>query len=132
MDPSTPIEATVGAMADLVDAGKVRFLGLSECPVDTLRRAHAVHPISAVQIGYSLFAREPEVDLHPVCRDLGIGLVAYSPLGRGFLAGAITDRATLTADDYRRTDPRPPLPGSRRSGSAIDDARERGGQRLLG
>lgn len=106
MDPATPIEDTVGAMALLVEAGKVRFLGLSECPVDTLRRAHAVHPISAVQIEYSLFAREPEADLLPVCRELGVGLVAYSPLGRGILTGAVTDLAELGADDYRHADPR--------------------------
>jgi aryl-alcohol dehydrogenase-like predicted oxidoreductase len=106
VDPATPIEETVGAMAGLVRAGKVRFLGLSECSAETLRRAHSVHPISAVQIEYSLFAREPEDDLIPACRELGIGIVAYSPLGRGILTGAITDTETLTAFDYRRFDPR--------------------------
>jgi aryl-alcohol dehydrogenase-like predicted oxidoreductase len=106
VDPDTPIEETVGAMAGLVEAGKVRFLGLSECSAATLRRAHAVHPISAVQIEYSLFAREPEIELLPACRELGVGVVAYCPLGRGVLTGAITDMATLTAADYRRVDPR--------------------------
>ncbi len=106
VDPDTAIEDTVGAMAGLVDAGKVRFLGLSECSAATLRRAHAVHPISAVQVEYSLFAREPEAELLPTCRELGVGLVAYSPLGRGILTGAVTDAATLDATDYRRVDPR--------------------------
>ena len=82
MDPGTPIEDTVGAMAELVEAGKVRFLGLSECSAGTLRRAQAVHPISAVQVEYSLFARSAEDDLLPTCRELGVALVAYSPLGR--------------------------------------------------
>jgi aryl-alcohol dehydrogenase-like predicted oxidoreductase len=106
VDPDTPIEETVGAMAALVEAGKVRFLGLSECSAATLRRAHAVHPISALQIEYSLFARGPEVELLPTCRELGIGIVAYCPLGRGILTGAVTDVATLTAGDYRHVDPR--------------------------
>lgn len=106
MDPATPIEETVGAMAELVAAGKVRFLGLSECPAAILRRAHSVHPISAVQIEYSLFAREPEGELLAICQELDVGVVAYSPLGRGLLTGAITDLEALTADDYRRIDPR--------------------------
>jgi aryl-alcohol dehydrogenase-like predicted oxidoreductase len=106
MDPATPIEETVGAMAGLVGAGKVRFVGLSECSAATLRRAHAVHPVSAVQVEYSLFAREPEDELLPTCRELGVGLVAYSPLGRGILTGAISDVADLADDDYRRVDPR--------------------------
>jgi aryl-alcohol dehydrogenase-like predicted oxidoreductase len=106
MDPDTPIEDTVGAMAGLVEAGKVRFLGLSECSTATLRRAHAVHPISAVQVEYSLFARWPEAELLPVCRELGVGLVAYSPLGRGILSGTVGDTAALAETDYRRVDPR--------------------------
>jgi aryl-alcohol dehydrogenase-like predicted oxidoreductase len=106
MDPATPIEDTVGAMAGLVDAGKVRFLGLSECSAGTLRRAHAVHPISAVQVEYSLFARFAEHDLLPACRELGVGLVAYSPLGRGILTGTVSSLSGLTEADYRRVDPR--------------------------
>ena len=106
MDPATPIEDTVGAMAGLVEAGKVRFLGLSECSAATLRRAHAVHPISAVQVEYSLFARFAEDDLLPTCRELGVGLVAYSPLGRGILTGTISTLAGLSDADYRRVDPR--------------------------
>jgi aryl-alcohol dehydrogenase-like predicted oxidoreductase len=106
MDPGTPIEETVGAMADLVAAGKARFLGLSECSAATLRRAHAVHPISAVQVEYSWFERGPEAELLPACRELGVGLVAYSPLGRGILTGAIDALDGLAADDYRRVDPR--------------------------
>lgn len=106
VDPDTPIEETVGAMSALVAAGKVRFLGLSECSATTLRRAHAVHPISAVQVEYSLFSREPETDLLPTCRALGIGLVAYSPLGRGILTGSITNTDSLSDFDYRRFHPR--------------------------
>jgi len=106
VDPETPIEETVGAMASLVEAGKVRFLGLSECSPATLRRAHAVHPISAVEVEYSLFSREPETELLPACRELGVGLVAYSPLGRGLLTGAITATESLSELDYRRFDPR--------------------------
>jgi aryl-alcohol dehydrogenase-like predicted oxidoreductase len=106
MDPGTPIEDTVGAMAGLIEAGKVRFLGLSECSVATLRRAHAVHPISAVQVEYSLFTRLPEDELLPACRELGVGLVAYSPLGRGILTGTISDVTGLSDADYRRVDPR--------------------------
>src|SRR5204863_1679645 len=87
VDPKTPIEDTVGAMAELVKAGKVRYLGLSEAGPDTIRRAHAVHPITALQTEYSLFSREPEGELFETCRQLGIGFVPYSPLGRGFLTG---------------------------------------------
>jgi aryl-alcohol dehydrogenase-like predicted oxidoreductase len=90
VDPDVPIEETVGAMAELVDAGKVRYLGLSEAGADTIRRAHAVHPISALQSEYSLWSRDPEDEILPLLRELSIGLVAYSPLGRGFLTGAIT------------------------------------------
>jgi aryl-alcohol dehydrogenase-like predicted oxidoreductase len=106
MDPATPIEETVGAMAGLVEAGKARFLGLSECSPATLRRACAVHPISAVQVEFSLFERSVAAGLLPVCRELGVGVVAYSPLGRGILTGAVTDVASLESGDYRRVDPR--------------------------
>jgi len=93
-------------MAELVDAGKVRFLGLSEAGVDTIRRAHAVHPISALQTEYSLWSRDPEEEILPVLRELGIGFVPYSPLGRGFLSGQIRSVDDLDADDYRRSNPR--------------------------
>jgi aryl-alcohol dehydrogenase-like predicted oxidoreductase len=106
VDPETPIEETVGAMKELVDAGKVRHLGLSEAGADTLRRAQAVHPIAALQTEYSLWSRDPEDEILPTARELGIGFVAYSPLGRGFLTGAITSVEDLDADDYRRTSPR--------------------------
>lgn len=106
MDPEVPIEETVGAMASLVKAGKVRYLGLSEAGPDTLRRAHAVHPIAALQSEYSLWTRDHEDDSLPVCRELGIGYVAYSPLGRGFLTGTITKTEDLAEDDFRRTNPR--------------------------
>jgi aryl-alcohol dehydrogenase-like predicted oxidoreductase len=101
-----PIEETVGAMAELVDAGKVRFLGLSEAGAETIRRAHAVHPISALQTEYSLWTRDIEEEILPTIRELGIGLVAYSPLGRGFLTGAITQPEELSEDDFRRHNPR--------------------------
>ena len=106
VDPNTPIEETVGAMADLVTAGKVRFLGLSEASADTIRRAHAVHPISVVQSEYSMWSRDVEDEVLPVCRELGIGFVAYSPLGRGFLTGAIDKASDLAPGDYRHKDPR--------------------------
>ncbi|MDO9306771.1 MAG: aldo/keto reductase, partial [Mesorhizobium sp.] len=106
VDPNTPIEETVGAMADLVKAGKVRYLGLSEAAPETIRRAHAVHPISALQTEYSLWSREPEEDILPTVRELGIGYVAYSPLGRGFLTGQIRSIEDLAEDDYRRNAPR--------------------------
>jgi aryl-alcohol dehydrogenase-like predicted oxidoreductase len=102
VDLSTPIEETVGAMKELVEAGKVRRLGLSEAGVDTIRRAHAVHPIAALQSEYSLWTRDPEQDVLATTRELGIGFVAYSPLGRGFLTGAIKDRSTLDESDSRR------------------------------
>ena len=101
VDPNTPIEETVGAMAELVQAGKVRYLGLSEAAPATIRRAHAVHPISALQTEYSLWSREPEAELFPTCRELGIGFVPYSPLGRGFLTGKIKSAEDLSEDDYR-------------------------------
>jgi len=106
VDPGVPIEETVGAMAELVDAGKVRFLGLSEAGPDTIRRAHAVHPISAVQTEYSLWSRDVEDEVLPAMRELGIGLVAYSPLGRGFLTGQITSPDDFEPDDFRRNSPR--------------------------
>jgi aryl-alcohol dehydrogenase-like predicted oxidoreductase len=106
VDPETPIEDTVGAMADLVKAGKVRYIGLSEAAPATIRRAHAVHPISALQTEYSLWSRDPEDELLALCRELGITFVAYSPLGRGFLTGAIKTVDDLAPDDWRRTNPR--------------------------
>jgi aryl-alcohol dehydrogenase-like predicted oxidoreductase len=106
VDPNTPIEETVGAMADLVQAGKVRYLGLSEAAPDTIRRAHAVHPITALQTEYSLWSRDPEEAILPTVRELGIGYVAYSPLGRGFLTGQIRRIEDLAEDDYRRHSPR--------------------------
>ena len=105
-DPNIPIEETVGAMAQLVKEGKVRYLGLSEAGPQTIRRAHAVHPISALQNEYSLWTRDPEDKTLPACRELGIGLVAYSPLGRGFLTGRFKTFDDLPADDYRRFSPR--------------------------
>jgi aryl-alcohol dehydrogenase-like predicted oxidoreductase len=106
VDPATPIEETVGAMAELVQAGKVRFLGLSEAGPQTIRRAHAVHPITALQTEYSLWSRDPEDELLATCRELVIGFVAYSPLGRGFLTGRFRSLEDLPADDYRRQAPR--------------------------
>jgi aryl-alcohol dehydrogenase-like predicted oxidoreductase len=106
VDTDVPIEETVGAMAELVDAGKVRYLGLSEAGAETIRRAHAVHPITAVQSEYSLWSRDIEDEVLPALRELGIGLVAYSPLGRGFLTGAISSPDDLADDDFRRHSPR--------------------------
>jgi aryl-alcohol dehydrogenase-like predicted oxidoreductase len=106
VDPETPIEETVGAMAELVAEGKVRHIGLSEAGADTIRRAHAVHPIAAVQSEYSLWSRDIEDEVRPVLDELGIGLVAYSPLGRGFLSGEIRSLDDLEADDFRRRSPR--------------------------
>jgi aryl-alcohol dehydrogenase-like predicted oxidoreductase len=106
VDPETPIEETVGAMADLVRQGKVRFLGLSEAGADAIRRAHAVHPITALQSEYSLWTRDPEEEVLSVCRELGIGFVPYSPLGRGFLTGKIKKPEDLQEDDFRHTTPR--------------------------
>jgi aryl-alcohol dehydrogenase-like predicted oxidoreductase len=106
VDPKVEIEETVGAMAELVEAGKVAHLGLSEAAPETIRRAHAVHPITALQTEYSVFAREPEAELIPLCRELGIGFVPYSPLGRGFLSGRFHSPDELAEDDFRRTQPR--------------------------
>jgi aryl-alcohol dehydrogenase-like predicted oxidoreductase len=106
VDPNVEIEETVGAMAELVEAGKVKHLGLSEAAPETIRRAHAVHPITALQTEYSVFARQPEAEILPTCRELGIGFVAYSPLGRGFLSGRFNSPEELAEDDFRRTQPR--------------------------
>ena len=106
VDPQTPIEETVGAMSRLVEEGKVRFLGLSEASVQTIRLANAVHPISALQTEYSFWTRDVETEILPVCRELGIGFVAYSPLGRGFLTGTIQSTDALSPNDYRRKTPR--------------------------
>ncbi len=106
VDPNVPIEETVGAMADLVTEGKVRYLGLSEAGAATLKKAHATHPIAALQSEYSLWERSIEEEILPICQDLGIGFVPYSPLGRGFLTGQINSRDDLPEDDYRRNDPR--------------------------
>ena len=106
VDPATPIEDTVGAMSRLVEEGKVRHLGLSEAASRTIRRAHQVHPVTALQTEYSLWTRDPEDEILSVCRELGIGFVAYSPLGRGFLTGQIKSVEVLASDDWRRTNPR--------------------------
>ena len=106
VDPNVPIEETVGAMAELVEEGKVLHLGLSEAAPQTIRRAHAVHPITAVQTEYSLWTREPEAEILPTCRELGIGFVPYAPLGRGFLSGRFRSPAELDEGDFRRTAPR--------------------------
>src|SRR5438045_6559521 len=106
VDPETPIEETIGAMTELVRAGKVRYLGLSEAGADSIRRAHAVHPVTALQSEYSLWTRDPEEEVLAVCRELGIGFVPYSPLAHGFLTGQINRFKDLAADDYRRTAPR--------------------------
>jgi aryl-alcohol dehydrogenase-like predicted oxidoreductase len=106
VDTTVPIEETVGAMSELVNAGKVRYLGLSEAGAATIRRAHAVHPIAALQNEYSLWTRDPEEDALPTCRELGIGFVAYSPLGRGFLTGRYRTPEDLPEGDWRRTNPR--------------------------
>lgn len=106
VDPDVPIEETVGTMADLVQEGKVRYLGLSEAGADTIKRAHKTHPIAALQSEYSLWERSIEDEILPLCQDLNIGFVPYSPLGRGFLTGQITSRDDLPEEDYRRNDPR--------------------------
>lgn len=106
VDPNTPIEDVVGALAELVTEGKVRHLGLSEAWVDTIRRAHAVHPVTALQSEYSLWTRDPEQGVLDVCRELGIGFVPYSPLGHGFLTGAIRSESDFGPDDFRATNPR--------------------------
>jgi aryl-alcohol dehydrogenase-like predicted oxidoreductase len=106
IDPDVPIEETVGALGELVQQGKVRFVGLSEAAPDTIRRAHAVHPITAIQMEYSLWTRDPENEILPLTRELGIGFVAYSPLGRGFLSGRFNSVDDLEPNDWRRNNPR--------------------------
>ncbi|MEU7083278.1 aldo/keto reductase [Streptomyces achromogenes] len=106
VDPNVPIEETVGALGELVAEGKVRHIGLSEASAETIRRAHAVHPVTAVQSEYSLWSRDVEAEVLPACRELGIGFVPYSPLGRGFLAGRFASPEELDQNDYRRTNPR--------------------------
>src|ERR1700710_271384 len=123
VDLNTPIEETVGAMKELVEAGKVRHLGLSEAGANTIRRAHAVHPITALQSEYSLWTRDPEPEVLPVLRELGIGLVAYSPLGRGFLTGQMRSMDDLDEDDMRRSNPRFAEENFRRNLAAADEVR---------
>jgi aryl-alcohol dehydrogenase-like predicted oxidoreductase len=106
VDPSTSIEDTIGALSELVEQGKVRYIGMSEAAPETIRRAHAVHPVTALQNEYSLWTRDPEAEILPLVRELGIGLVAYSPLGRGFLTGQLRSMDTLDPDDFRRHNPR--------------------------
>ncbi|WP_189301524.1 aldo/keto reductase [Streptomyces cinerochromogenes] len=106
VDPNVPIEETVGALGELVAEGKVRYIGLSEASAETIRRAHAVHPVTAVQSEYSLWSRDVEAEVLPACRELGIGFVPYSPLGRGFLAGRFSSPDELDANDWRRENPR--------------------------
>jgi aryl-alcohol dehydrogenase-like predicted oxidoreductase len=124
VDRDVPIEETVGAMAELVDAGKVRYLGLSEAGAETIRRAHAVHPISALQSEYSLWSRDIEDEVLPAIRELGIGLVAYSPLGRGFLTGAITSPDDFDEHDFRRYNPRFQGENFQRNLALVDVVRE--------
>jgi aryl-alcohol dehydrogenase-like predicted oxidoreductase len=124
VDVEVPIEETVGAMAELVEEGKVRFLGLSEASAETIRRAHAVHPISAVQSEYSLWSRDIEDEVLPAIRELGIGLVAYSPLGRGFLTGQIKSPQDLAQDDFRRHNPRFVGENFQRNLELVDRVRE--------
>jgi aryl-alcohol dehydrogenase-like predicted oxidoreductase len=124
VDKTVPIEETVGAMKELVEQGKVRFLGLSEASPETIRRAHAVHPISALQTEYSLWTRDPEDAVLPTVRELGIGFVAYSPLGRGFLSGAITKPDDLAEDDFRRNNPRFQGENFRKNLELVDRVRE--------
>ena len=131
VDPNTPIEDTVGALAELVAEGKVRHIGLSEAGPDTIRRAHAVHPVTALQSEYSLWTRDPEPKVLPVLRELGIGLVAYSPLGRGFLTGQIRSTDDFADDDSRKTNPRFTGDNFDRNLRAVDEveADRRGGRR---
>ncbi|HEY8517456.1 MAG TPA: aldo/keto reductase [Candidatus Binatia bacterium] len=124
VDPKVPIEETVGAMAELVKEGKVRYLGLSEASVETLRRANRVHQITALQSEYSLWSRDPEDGVLDTCRELGIGFVAYSPLGRGFLTGEIKSEGDFAPDDYRRMSPRFQGENFRRNLQLVDRIRE--------
>src|SRR5205814_1206643 len=124
VDPEVPIEETVGAMARLVEEGKVRFLGLSEAAPQTIRRAHAVHPIAALQTEYSLWTRDVEAEVLPTCRELGIGFVAYSPLGRGFLTGQFNSPEDLPEGDRRRIFPRFQEENFRRNMELVERVRE--------
>ena len=124
VDPTVPIEDTVGAMADLVRQGKVRHLGICEAGAATIRRAHATHPLSAVQIEYALWTRDVEADILPLCGELGIGFVAYSPLGRGFLTGSVAEIAALRAGDARRNMPRFQGDNLRRNLALVDRLKE--------
>jgi aryl-alcohol dehydrogenase-like predicted oxidoreductase len=123
VDPKTPIEDTIGALAELIAAGKVRYIGLSEAGPDTIRRAHAVHPITALQTEYSLWTRDPEADLLPLLRELGIGFVPYSPLGHGFLTGEIRSPEQLADDDWRKTNPRFTGENFRRNLRIVDEVK---------
>ena len=129
VDKTVPIEETVGAMKELVDDGKVRHLGLSEASSETIRRAHAVHPIAALQTEYSLWTRDPEDEVLPTVRELGIGFVAYSPLGRGFLSGAITTPDDLAENDFRRHNPRFQGENFDRNLQLVDRVREIAGEK---
>jgi aryl-alcohol dehydrogenase-like predicted oxidoreductase len=124
VDPQTPIEETVGAMADLVKAGLIRHIGLSEASAQTLTQAHKVHPITALQTEYSLWTRDPEDGVLATCRELGVGFVAYSPLGRGFLTGKITAPEDFAEDDYRRNSPRFQVPNFSRNLALVAKVRE--------
>jgi aryl-alcohol dehydrogenase-like predicted oxidoreductase len=129
VDPNTPIEETVGAMAELVATGKVRHIGLSECAAATLRRAVAVHPIAAVQSEWSLWSRDIEVEVMPACRELGVGIVPFSPLGRGFLTGRVTSTDDFGPDDYRLTLPRFQAENFRRNLDLVAKVKELAGER---
>ncbi len=129
VDPAVPIEETVGAMAELVEAGKVRYIGLSEASPEIIRRAHATHPLTAVQSEYSLWTRDPEAEVLPTLRELGIGLVAYSPLGRGFLTGQIRSVDDLPEEDWRRSNPRFQEEALRQNVELADRVRELAVQR---
>ena len=129
MDKTVPIEETVGAMSELVQAGKVRHLGLSEASPETIRRAHAVHPITALQTEYSLWTRDPEDAVLPTVRELGIGFVAYSPLGRGFLSGRIRRPEDLAEGDFRRNNPRFQGENFRRNLELVERVREIAGEK---
>ena len=123
VDPNTPIEETVGALSELIHEGKIRCIGLSEAGVTTIRRAHAVHPIAALQTEYSLWTRDPEAELLPLLRELGIGLVPYSPLGHGFLTGGIRSPYQLSDDDWRNTNPRFTEENFQRNLRIVDEVR---------
>lgn len=124
VDPKTPIEDTVGTMAKLIKEGKIRYIGLSEAAPATLERAHSVHPITALQTEYSLWSREPEAEILPTCRRLGVAFVAYSPLGRGFLTGAIQSADDFESDDWRRSSPRFQGENFRRNLALVEKVRE--------